>query len=162
LLLSFSNREIASGYYREGRRFRAVVFTGLFMMMIDLVIDPLALRGDRWFLGQIYGYPEPGLYFGVPMANFLGWAFVGALIVGVYNVIESRLPDRPKRRTDRAARLSVRLGGVSLYAVVLLFNLVMTWVIGESLLALIGVLLFVPVGSILLFRILDLTKETSS
>lgn len=38
----------------------------------DVVIDPVALQGERWFLGNIYGYRQEGLYFGVPLANFAG------------------------------------------------------------------------------------------
>ena len=49
-------------------------------MWLDVVIDPLAVRGDRWFLGRIFYYPEPGWYFGVPIANFVGWVVVGAAI----------------------------------------------------------------------------------
>src|SRR5262245_50867978 len=44
-----------------------LVLSALFFVGIDMVIDPLALRGDRWFLGQIYYYAEPGLHFGVPV-----------------------------------------------------------------------------------------------
>jgi putative membrane protein len=48
---------------------------------IDMVIDPVALRGNRWFLGQIYYYPQGGSYFGVPVANFVGWAVLGLMIM---------------------------------------------------------------------------------
>ena len=41
----------------------ALVLTAAFLTFIDVIIDPVALRGDRWFLGLIYGYPDPGLYF---------------------------------------------------------------------------------------------------
>ena len=158
-LFTFSNEDAASGRDRLTRHVRSAVLTGLFMMMIDLVIDPLALRGDRWFLGKIYGYPEPGLYFGVPMANFLGWAIVGGVIVFVFRRIDLRLAQESPARFVSVARLPVRLGGAGLYAVVLAFNLTMTWIIGETLLALIGILLFVPVGVFLIFRISDLRTQ---
>jgi len=51
--------------------------TGVLMMALDVVIDPLAVRGDRWFLGQVFTYAEPGIYFGVPCSNFAGWVIVG-------------------------------------------------------------------------------------
>ena len=54
---------------------------GVLMMLLDVVIDPVAVRGDRWFLGRIFYYPDGGVYFGVPVSNFAGWMIVG--IVGV-------------------------------------------------------------------------------
>jgi putative membrane protein len=50
---------------------------GLIMMLLDVVIDPLTLQGDKWFLGRIYNYPYRGFYFGVTAENFAGWFFVG-------------------------------------------------------------------------------------
>src|SRR5687767_11416043 len=37
---------------------------GVLMMLLDVVIDPAALRGDQWFLGQIFYYANGGVYFG--------------------------------------------------------------------------------------------------
>ena len=42
------------------------LLTAFLFAFIDMVIDPVALRGDRWFLGKIYYYPDPGIHFGVP------------------------------------------------------------------------------------------------
>jgi hypothetical protein len=55
---------------------------GVLMMLLDVVIDPAAVRGDRWFLGRIFYYPDGGAYFGVPLSNFAGWTIVGAVGVG--------------------------------------------------------------------------------
>jgi len=52
-------------------------FGGVIMMLLDVVIDPLTLQGEKWFLGRIYNYPYEGFYFGVTAANFAGWFFVG-------------------------------------------------------------------------------------
>jgi uncharacterized membrane protein len=53
---------------RAIRRSLAVLFLGsLFQVFLDIIIDPVALQGRRWFLGQIYGYQEPGCHFGVPL-----------------------------------------------------------------------------------------------
>lgn len=158
-LFTFTHAEAATGRDRCNRHLRAAVLSGLFMMTIDLVIDPLALRGDRWFLGKIYGYPEPGLYFGVPMANFFGWAAVGAAIVFAFRAMETRLAAESPERLGRAARLGVRLEGPALYAVVLVFNLTMTWMIGERFLTLTGILLFVPIGIFFILRLADLRSE---
>ena len=58
-----------------GRKVPASVLalvSGVLMMLLDVVIDPLAVRGDRWFLGRIFYYPDGGVYFGVPLSNFAG------------------------------------------------------------------------------------------
>ena len=89
------------------------------MTFLDVVIDPLAVRGDRWFLGRLFYYPEGGVYFGVPLSNFGGWLVVGAAIIGGYLLAAGRAP----RGTPGP--------GVLLYAAVLAFNLGLTAWIGE-------------------------------
>src|SRR5262250_1838559 len=41
------------------------IIAGLLMMYLDIVIDPVALQGHKWFLGKIYYYPFGGPYFGI-------------------------------------------------------------------------------------------------
>ena len=41
------------------------------MVMVDMVVDPLSVRGDRWFLGKIFWYDPPGPHFGEPISNYL-------------------------------------------------------------------------------------------
>lgn len=43
-------------------------------------MDPLAHIGDRWFLSKMYYYPNPGYYFDVTFANFVGWFIVSFTI----------------------------------------------------------------------------------
>lgn len=50
---------------------------GLLMTVLDVVIDPVTLQGEKWFLGRIYAYPWDGFWFGVTAANFAGWFVVG-------------------------------------------------------------------------------------
>jgi putative membrane protein len=121
-------------------RLRHLVLTSLLFVLIDVVIDPVALRGDRWFLGQIYGYPEPGAYFGVPLANFLGWGVVGATATAVYQSWERRCPGSPLLRIGGRALLCP-----GLYFIVLAFNLAVTFALGEWWLGLSGVLLTLPI-----------------
>ena len=124
----------------------------LFFVFIDIVIDPVALRGDRWFLGQIYKYPDPGLYFGVPIANFIGWAVVGGFSLLGYRLIESRLWS-----TDRCESQTVSgdlLLACGLYYLVVLFNLAVTFWIGEYLLGLVGCLIYFPISVLALLKLL--------
>lgn len=107
-----------------------VLLAGVLMMLLDLVIDPLAVRGARWFLGEIFFYPDGGAYFGVPLSNFAGWTLVGWIIVGGY-VAVSR---------DGAAAAGP---GIGLYYGVLLFNLLITMWIREWMLTGAGILVHV-------------------
>lgn len=49
---------------------RTLVLGACLFVLLDIIIDPVAFLGDRWFLGKIYGYKTPGLYFDIPMSNF--------------------------------------------------------------------------------------------
>lgn len=108
---------------RRGRPSRAAVAitTGVVMMLLDAVIDPVAVQGDRWFLGRIFYYPQAGAYFGVPLSNFAGWLIVGATGVGIFLLVAR----------DDARRGAGPAGGVALYYAVLTFNLAVTAWIGE-------------------------------
>src|ERR671922_2140146 len=106
------------------------VLTVLFFVFLDIVVDPVALRGSRWFLGQIFWYPEGGIYFGVPLSNFGGWAIVGAATILLFQGI-----DRLLARCGWGSHAGVcyvpakALWGPMLYYVLLLFNLTMAFLI---------------------------------
>ena len=107
---------------------RLAVLSGALMMLLDVVIDPLAVRGDQWFLGRIFWYPDGGPYFGVPLSNFAGWLIVGVAGVGGYLML-----------TGTGAIGRNPWPGVALYYGVLLFNLALTAWIGEWSLLLSGI-----------------------
>lgn len=93
------------------------------MMLLDIVIDPLTLLGDRWFLGKMYYYPDGGAYFGVTIANFAGWWFVGAITPWIYQkFVTLRVREAP---------VLFYWGIFGVYAGVFLFNLGVTFYIGE-------------------------------
>src|SRR2546429_564616 len=56
---SFCLARVALAGRRPSRWLQALV-TGLLMTALDVVIDPLAVRGDRWFLGRIFYYADVG------------------------------------------------------------------------------------------------------
>jgi putative membrane protein len=118
--------------------------TGVLMMWLDIVIDPLAVRGDRWFLGRIFYYPDPGWYFGVPLANFAGWAILGTAIAAAWLCIEPRLaPTVPSWGSRVPGR---RCHPVLVYYGVLAFNLVLTAAVAEGSLFWAGVAVHVPLA----------------
>jgi len=122
-------------YLLETRKLRGSLHTillgALLFVYLDIIIDPVALRGDRWFLGQIYGYPARGVYFGVPISNFIGWFGVGFILIYVLQKIDGLL---------RAGNVKDRFGnrypwrfliGPALYLGVVIFNLSVTSFIRE-------------------------------
>lgn len=125
------------------------LLTAFLFAFIDMVIDPVALRGDHWFLGKIYYYPDPGIHFGVPFANYVGWAVVGLISLAIYFPLERRLPalTPPQSVTPRL------LLGVGLYYGVLVFNLGVTFWIGESFMGMSGLLMHLPVIALLMVRL---------
>jgi len=116
----------ASGTKRE---FRIAVLGGFLMMLLDVVIDPLTLLGDRWFLGKIYYYPNGGSYFGVTLSNFAGWFFVGSSTMLMFQAMARAGLTRP-RDWRPFARWKI-WGAYGVYAGVLAFQLAVTAWIGQ-------------------------------
>ncbi len=130
----------------------ACMLTALFFVLIDMVIDPVALRGDRWFLGEIYYYPDPGLHFGVPLVNYLGWAVVGVIALVIYFRFDRHLPES-EVRSERFVTTNL-LMGCGLYYSILLFNLSVTFWIDEPLIGMTGIFIYIPLTVLLLLRLL--------
>jgi putative membrane protein len=128
----------------ETRRIRrsvsALILGSFLQTFLDIVIDPVALQGRRWFLGQIYGYRDQGIHFGVPLSNYGGWLLTSLFLVGAFQLIDARrIDDAPKGICNLPFR---SLLGPLLYLSVLLFNWGVTLWIGESFMALEGILMY--------------------
>jgi putative membrane protein len=116
-----------------------VVLTGAFLfMMLDVVIDPVAFLGDRWFLGKIYTYQEEGEYFNIPLTNFAGWLLVGFAILFSFTRLDAWLTRRGFRDIGIREVPGKALLGPALYFGVLIFNLAITFYIGEWVMGLCG------------------------
>jgi putative membrane protein len=113
------------------------------MVAIDLVCDPVALRGDQWFLGKIYYYEHPGLFFGVPLTNFLGWGFVALAVLVVMAGLEKLgwLRGSPLGPLPAAGFLAP-----ALYVAIVLFNTVLAFWVELPALGLFGLALIAAVG----------------
>src|SRR6266851_3069951 len=81
---------------------RVWLMAALFMVMVDMVVDPLSVLGDRWFLGKIFWYDPPGPHFGVPISNYLGWFFVAAIGIAIFQLLDAWL-NRGARKPFSAA-----------------------------------------------------------
>lgn len=119
-----------------------VLVTGAFLTtLLDLVIDPVTVRGERWFLGRIYYYPDGGIHFGVPLSNYGGWFLVACATIATFQVLE-------RRTWPTAGVRHLPYGGLLeplIYLGIVVFNLTVTFWIGERLLGVVGCLLFLPV-----------------
>jgi len=128
---------------RTVRRSLAVLFLGsLFQVFLDIIVDPVALQGRRWFLGQIYGYREAGIHYGVPLSNYGGWWLTSVCLVFALQAIDARC-SRSAGKPRGAANIPFRsLLGAVLYVSVIIFNLTITWLIGERLMLVTGVFMY--------------------
>jgi uncharacterized membrane protein len=122
---------------------RVWLMAALFMVMIDMVVDPLSVLGDRWFLGKIFWYDPPGPHFGVPISNYLGWYFVAAVSVGIFQWLDRRLNrggGKPLGAVPAAP--SRALWGPGLYAGVVGFAIVMLFRVGAPEIGWAGIFIF--------------------
>ena len=55
-----------------------IILTATFVMLLDLVLDPLAVDEKRW------NWELPGIYYGIPILNFFGWLLVPLLILLIF------------------------------------------------------------------------------
>lgn len=106
------------------------VFLGAILTTaLDVIIDPIATLGDKWFLGQIHWYAHPGEYFGVPLTNFGGWFLVSLTIIGsnviLWKVFLSPLPIRNN------ASSSLKWLYPAFYIAIALFSITVSYWVGE-------------------------------
>jgi uncharacterized membrane protein len=131
---------------------RVIATAAILCMLMDVVIDPAAFLGDRWFLGKIYFYKEEGEYFHIPLTNFAGWVFVAGLALSCFALLDrwldSKNPFKPQTQLPGQALL-----GPGLYFGVLIFNLGVTFYIEEILLGCVGTLISLAILFLILFRI---------
>ncbi len=122
--------------------FKVIASASILCMLMDVVIDPVAFLGDRWFLGKIYFYREPGEYFHIPLTNFAGWIFVAAATLTCFAALNTWLDRKIPAEASQIAGQA--LLGPGLYFGVLAFNLGVTFYIGEFLLGVLGT--FISIG----------------
>ena len=131
--------------------FKVIVSASILCMLMDVIIDPIAFLGDQWFLGKIYFYREPGEYFHIPLTNFAGWFFVAAATLTCFSAFNSLLSRKIPLKTKQIAGQA--LLGPGLYFGVLIFNLGVTFYIGEFLLGVWGTFVTAGVLSLVGFKI---------
>jgi len=123
---------------------RVWLMASLFMVMIDWVVDPLSVLGDRWFLGKIFWYDPPGPHFGVPISNYLGWYFVAAVTIAIFVALDWLLNRDARPYGARQSFPSRALLGPALYLAIACFGITMLFRIGATEIGWASVFIYVP------------------
>lgn len=124
---------------------RVWLMAALFMVMIDMIVDPLSVRGSQWFLGKIFWYDPPGPHFGVPISNYLGWYFVAAITIAIFLVLDATLNRGAKKPAGVLEVLPSRaILGPALYLGIAGFGITMLFKIGATNVAWAGVFIYLP------------------
>ena len=130
---------------------RVWVMAALFMVMIDLVVDPLSVRGERWFLGKLFWYDPPGPHFGVPISNYLGWFFIAAIAVACFKPsTDGSIVAAPSPSVSCQQLIGRALMGPLLYAGIVCFGITMLFVIGASEIGWASIFIFLPFLTVVL------------
>ena len=70
---------------------RAIIGGTLVLLSFDLVLDPGAVQQKFW------AYTHSGIYYGVPLSNFLGWLFSGAIGMAMLWALSKSVAQTPPR-----------------------------------------------------------------
>ena len=130
--------------WKSRRAPRVWLMASLFMVMIDFVVDPLSVLGDRWFLGKIFWYDPPGPHFGVPISNYLGWYLVAAVTIAIFVVLDQLLNRDARPLGARPSFPSRALLGPALYLGIACFGIAMLFRIGATQIGWASVFIYLP------------------
>jgi len=72
--LPFLLGAVSFSYFFTKKTLPRVIVSTILLLIFDLVIDPGAVAIGMW------SYANQGLYYGVPLTNFLGWIVSGAIM----------------------------------------------------------------------------------
>ncbi len=72
-----------SFYLSSNQNIILLLFPSILMVLLDLVLDPIAVDEKRW------KWNKPGAYYGVPFLNFVGWLFTTLLILFTFKLFKS-------------------------------------------------------------------------
>ena len=118
----------------------------LLTTILDIITDPVAKLGKKWFLGEIYYYAHDGVYFNVPWTNFAGWFLVAATIIGT-NLVIFNIFELKDKRPPNLLNLLFYLG-------ICLFNITIAFAISAYLLGVVNLII-----TAIIFLIINLLKK---
>ncbi|MEZ4632120.1 MAG: carotenoid biosynthesis protein [Deinococcales bacterium] len=89
---SFLALHVSASLATGKRSFARLWLAPLILVIWDLALDPLMVSKGFWQF-------EVGVYFGVPLSNFLGWYVAGVVLVGGMGRLEPSLLTHPSSPT---------------------------------------------------------------
>lgn len=84
-LLVLSSYFVARGIFDT--RAKVIAFAVFLLVLFDLVFDPVALQLNFW------QWSNEGIYYGVPLQNFLGWMLSGVISIVYTDLLLRKLKD---------------------------------------------------------------------
>jgi len=146
------------------RRSPRVLVTGAVLVAtLGALLDPLELRGDRWFLGALLAYPAGGVYFGVPLTALAGTLLVALVTIFLFQRVEPLLVEPTPLL--RAGQAHLPLGGLVeplFYLALVVIGLVVSVWLGEQLLAVVGLLVFAPLTLVFAAHVLGAASRATA
>lgn len=147
-VLIWAGRSIAIVGFRARSRNVIPWLGALGAVLVDLVVDPISLHGNQWFLGELYRWESAKGYLGVPITNFLGWYLAAAIVLWIDEALDVGI-----ERSFDAAR------GMMLALSVMAFNVLIALGIRQWRVALSGLMITAAVTWMCLPTLRELQKE---
>jgi len=63
------------------RPWKIILLSGFLLVVVDLVLDPIFVHLGVWI------WITPGIYYGVPLSNYIGWFFTGLISAAILLVL---------------------------------------------------------------------------
>lgn len=121
------------------KSFSTLLLGVMLQTYLDIIIDPIALQGERWFLGSIYGYRESGHHFGIPLSNYVGWFIVSFVMIFMLQRIAVSGNNRATPAKGICYFPGSCLLAVTIYMGIIIFNLAVAFIIKEMTIAITGI-----------------------
>lgn len=125
-----------------------VLLTGAILAMLpQVLLAPLSVRGERWFLGRVHEFAGTGLFFDVPPPAIAGWALVAAVAIFLFQRLEPWLT--APSPLLRAGQFHLQMGGLFeplAWLGIAVVGIALALAIGEPQLAMVGVFVYLPLA----------------
>lgn len=117
-----------------------IIIDGILVVIIDLLMDPIAVKFGYWI------WLQQGFYFGIPLGNFLGWFLTAVAVVSIFRIFEYYMPWR-----NNALDASTNLVPIFGYGMLFVFFSILAFHFHIYALIFIGFFLIVPIIAANLF-----------